>query len=137
MIKGCIHINFDGKLIGKGRPRFGKGRVYTPAKTLAAETSLGYLAKIIMKKCAIQQMKGPVSLFCNVMVAYPKTWSKKRRAESHPFYTGKPDADNVLKLVGDSLNGIVWRDDSQVAKISFQRTWWESDHVYIRIEEIE
>lgn len=137
MAKGCIHINFDGKLIGKGRPRFGKGRVYTPAKTLSAETSLGWDSHAAMQRQKLKLFQGPVSLFCNVMVAYPKSWSPKKRKESHAFYTGKPDADNCIKLIGDALNGIVWKDDSQIASITFQRTWWTQDHVYIRVEEME
>lgn len=55
-----IHINFDGRLIGKGRPRFGKGRVYTPAKTLAAETSLGLEAKVVMHQRKLKMLEGPV-----------------------------------------------------------------------------
>lgn len=35
----------------------------------------------------------------------------------------KPDGDNVLKLVGDALNGIAWRDDQQIADMRFTRCW--------------
>jgi len=29
----------------------------------------------------------------------------------------EPDLDNLLKLVGDALNGVVWRDDRQVVAV--------------------
>lgn len=134
-MKSCIHINFDGKLIGKGRPRFGKGHAYTPAKTRAAESSLAWKAKIAMQQANLHPFQGPVKLYCNILIAYPRSWTKKRKIEAGPYYTGKPDADNQLKLL-DSLNGIVWRDDSQIAIIDFQRTWWPTSHVHIRVDEL-
>lgn len=32
----------------------------------------------------------------------------------HLVHTRRPDADNMIKLVKDALNGVFWRDDSQV-----------------------
>jgi Holliday junction resolvase RusA-like endonuclease len=40
------------------------------------------------------------------------------------FHTSKPDADNVLKIVGDALNGYAWHDDAQIA-------WSEVPKVYV------
>ena len=34
------------------------------------------------------------------------------------FHAKKPDADNVSKFVLDALNGVFWRDDSQVAELT-------------------
>lgn len=124
-----IHINFDGRLIGKGRPRFGMGRVYTPAKTLAAETSLGLEAKTMMRQRKLQPLIGPVALTVQTFQVRAKS-----RKDAHP--TGKPDADNILKLVGDSLNKIVWVDDSQIVEISYTRFYGPKDRVFIRVEEL-
>lgn len=33
----------------------------------------------------------------------------------------KPDLDNLAKSVLDALNGIVWRDDAQVASLSMSK----------------
>ncbi len=133
MGKGCVHINFNGKLIGKGRPRFGKGRTYTPAKTVAAEKSLGWEAKLAMAGRPLFQ--GPLRLVVNIVSGMPKSWSKKKRAET-VYITGKPDADNQIKLVGDALNGVVWEDDSQIAEIEFRRVYAHADRVYIQVSEI-
>lgn len=37
------------------------------------------------------------------------------------WHTRKPDSDNVLKAVKDSLNGLAWRDDSQVCKVHLEK----------------
>ena len=49
----------------------------------------------------------------------PKSASKKKRAamltgDIRP--TKKPDMDNILKTVADALNGIAYRDDSQIVR---------------------
>lgn len=124
-----IHINFDGRLIGKGRPRFGKGRVYTPAKTIAAETSLGLEAKVVMHQRKQKPLTSALRLTVNTFQVRAKS-----RKDLHPI--GKPDADNILKLVGDSLNKIVWDDDSQIVAIEYARYYGPTDRVHIRVEEL-
>lgn len=133
MAHRIIHINFIGKLVGKGRPRFARGRTYTPAKTVAAENALGWEAKIVMAGQALFQ--GPLRLKISILEIPPVSWSKKKKAET-TYITGKPDADNQLKLAGDSLNGIVWGDDSQIAEIEFRRVYAHTNCVYIQVSEI-
>src|SRR5260370_42642408 len=41
-------IELTGQPIGKGRPRFGKCRVYTPAETRSYERDLAWAAKLAM-----------------------------------------------------------------------------------------
>lgn len=37
-------------------------------------------------------------------------------AVSYYFYGSKLDFDNPLKLLNDSLNGVVWKDDKQIVE---------------------
>ena len=137
MSKGCVHINLEGKLIGKGRPRFTKsGHTYTPERTRAAEASLAWEAQQIMRERGLKPFKRPIKLVISLFVSFPKSWSKRAIAEASPFYTGKPDADNQVKLIGDALNGVVWEDDSQIVAIDFMRSRGPSDKIFIRAEEL-
>ena len=59
---------------------------------------------------------GAVELSCSFVYAWPQSMSeKKRAAPGVRWKTSKPDGDNLRKLVGDGLNGVVWTDDSRVA----------------------
>lgn len=60
-----------------------------------------------------QPHEGPVFLSIQAYFLIPKSWSKRRKA-TELFYVGKPDADNMVKAIGDALTGLAWRDDKQV-----------------------
>lgn len=54
-------------------------------------------------------------------------WTGKRsnilRDDAPRLHVSRPDTSNLVKLIEDALNGVVWRDDSQIA-------------VYERIEKV-
>lgn len=65
-------------------------------------------------------MEGPI---CADMVFWeqrPKSHYRKNGAlkpDAPSVPTKAPDLDKLVRSVGDALNGIVWRDDSQVATL--------------------
>jgi Holliday junction resolvase RusA-like endonuclease len=98
MSGALVVITFDGEPVGKARPRLGKGRVYTPAKTAAFETALAWLGKIAMRGRPL--LEGPLRVDVQATFAHEPTH--------------KPDADNVLKACCDALEGIVFANDASV-----------------------
>lgn len=135
---GAREIRFviPGKMRGKGRPRFtvinGHARAYTPAKTVSTESVVREIGAEAMGGQPI--LEGPLQLSIIVNLIRPISWSKKRVAES-PIPMGKPDLDNVAKLIGDALNGIIWRDDSQISSLQIARcfvTDGESTEIIVR-----
>ena len=132
------HLMFviPGIARGKGRPRATKrGTVYTPAKTVSAEAWV--------KSCAYEQMGQPLLLTplhvsIDIDVEIPASWPQKRRAaalsgETRP--TGKPDLDNCCKLLMDALNGIAWRDDSQVVRLTARKRYAPVPRTVVNIAE--
>lgn len=96
---------------GKQRARSGQGRHYTPKETVDAERLIAWAAKKAMAGEPL--FDGPVGIDIDAVFDYPASWSKRRRENTH-WKTSKPDVDNIAKLVCDALNGVVWRDDSQL-----------------------
>lgn len=133
-----FRITVPGQPQGKGRARFGNGRTYTPAKTVAYEGLIAYAGQQVMQDFQRQPIEGPVYLTVTAYFAFPKSMStKKRQAKLVHWHTAKPDGDNVLKAVGDGLNGIVWKDDSCIAFAKISKEYAETPRLEIVVEELQ
>lgn len=130
-----IRFVVPGIPAGKGRPRIstrgGFARAFTPAKTVAYEGLIALAAADAMAGAA--PITGPVSIEARAVFPIPSSWPKRRKAEAR-WHTGKPDGDNVLKALGDGLNGIVWKDDSQVASMRLTKVYGETPGLHVQIE---
>jgi Holliday junction resolvase RusA-like endonuclease len=127
-----------GKVAGKGRPRFtvvgGHARAYTPAKTASCEA----LVREAGQRAMVQAppLEGALHMSLTVYVTRPVSWSKRQVAEK-PIPTGKPDLDNIVKLIGDALNGVCYWDDSQIASLQVHRQFSEDgERCEVTIREI-
>lgn len=90
-----------GDPVAKGRPRFGRGRTYTPARTVKAENDFGWVAKTVFPRPLV----GPLELR---IVFYTATLRHS-------------DTDNLVKLASDAMNKIAYLDDSQLWRIDATR----------------
>lgn len=100
-----ISLRVAGEPVPKARPRHGKnGRVYTPDKTLAAEEAIGWR----VRECYIGLV--PTDRPVGIDLVFACRGSRAKR-------NGRADLDNLVKLVKDALNGLVWLDDSQVENL--------------------
>lgn len=136
-----ITFHVPGQMGGKGRARTGNGgHHYTPAKTRSQEAVIRHYASTAMRGMA--RLEGPLRLLIRVHRHPPKSWSKKRKAAAI-WITGKPDWDNLGKLVSDAMNGIVYADDSQIADARVTRRYIRPeaaaypDHLRIMVETLE
>jgi Holliday junction resolvase RusA-like endonuclease len=116
-----MEINFwiPGDPVPKARARVtmrgGKPRAYTPIQTKKYEELAGGIAAQIMGSA--EPLKTPVRLLIEFGIGIPRSWSQKRRdAAIAGLYvpTVKPDLTNLVKSIEDGMNGIVYRDDSQI-----------------------
>ena len=121
-----INVWLAGQPVGKGRPRFARGRVYTPAKTKAYEERLAARALEEMESAGIETATGPVRIEARAVFTIPKSWPKAKKQAAlvgEVQHTGKPDAANVLKIIRAALHGIVWADDSQIVSSSINKRY--------------
>lgn len=126
-----VRITIPGRIGGKGRARFSRQTrtAYTPEKTRATEAMLRQIAALHMRSKALLQ--GPLEVMIEVNQIPPDSWSQRKKAEAR-WITGKPDADNVIKSL-DAFNGIVWRDDSQIARLFFERRYVQNEGERVEI----
>lgn len=99
MTLNVFEFTVSGNPVAKGRPRVYGKYAKTPEKTANAENWIR--VEFRQTYPDFKPIEGPVRLNASFYMA-------KR---------GKPDTDNLLKLVLDSLNGVAYRDDAQVVEI--------------------
>lgn len=126
-----VRVEIPVRAIGKQRPRFANGRVYTPAATQAFEN----FVRTYYMHYGKRTFRGPVRMVLECRFRPPASASKKRRQEliGTP-YTHKPDADNCLKAVQDALNGIAYDDDAQICEASVSKRYADKDSICIYME---
>lgn len=134
-----VEFTVPGKPVAKGRPKFARMgtfvRAYTPEKTVNYETLVKVAAAEAMGDR--EPIEGPVSIIIAIYVPIPVSESRKRSelmASGQILPTKKPDADNVLKAVKDAVNGVVWRDDSQVVDVVLSKRYSLSPRVCVTVE---
>jgi len=92
----------------------------------------------LVKLAAYQAMRGAeplagaVEMQIRAVYTIPASWSKKRDGEAR-WRTARPDVDNIAKLAADSMNGIVYGDDAQVASLTAQKVYGLRAEVIITV----
>jgi Holliday junction resolvase RusA-like endonuclease len=116
-----------------------RSMVYLPSKHPVHGYKAAIRAAFMEAAGKWKTIAGPVQLSVYCRFEMPKSWSKKKRSESHGILHGsKPDADNVLKAVEDALTDCgVWNDDAQVALAFISKRWSETPQTEIWIRECD
>lgn len=123
MIHFCIKMD----PVAKGRPRVTRtGHAFTPDKTRKAEKKIKEYAESL----GIKPLDGPLDMTIVFGV-------KKPKSNKNPYPIGRPDVDNLGKLVQDSLNGIAYHDDSQVVLLLVSKAWSDEGTVEVWIEQTD
>jgi len=108
--------------VPKARPRFGRGRVFTPRGTELAEHRI--------RQVWIEAGYGPQpgALYVEVLarMARPLKHFGRRGAllPSAPRWPAvKPDVDNLGKTVMDALKGAAFADDGQIVRLYLAKVY--------------
>lgn len=132
-----------GEPVAKGRPRFVRktGRAYTPSNTINYENliKITYQSTYDGDKKIFFEKDTPLYMEVIAYLPIPSSVSKKVRQqmidmEKRP--TKKPDTDNIIKIVGDALNGIAYHDDSQIVSSHMDKYYAEEPRLRIIIKEV-
>ena len=135
-----VTFKVDADPVGKQRARYAKRgnfvQTYTPDKTRNYES--------LIKEAAIEAMgsseplETPVTLYLYIRAPIPKSLPKKRieaclNGLEKPIK--KPDASNVLKSVEDAMNGVVYKDDSQIVNIHVTKVYSSQSGIDVCVKE--
>ena len=135
-----VTFKVDANPVGKQRARYAKRgnfvQTYTPDKTRNYES--------LIKESAIEAMgsseplETPVNLYLYIRAPIPKSLPKKRMEAclnglEKPIK--KPDASNVLKSVEDAMNGVVYKDDSQIVNIHVSKVYSSVSGIDVCVKE--
>lgn len=111
---------YVGKVRAQSRPRFTrKGKPYDKKEAVAYKKAV---ADAYKKQCGAYKFADGVPLSMRVTIErdLPKSKRRKTFVVVEPD-TSKPDIDNYAKAVMDALNGIAYRDDSQITKLTVEK----------------
>lgn len=129
-------VVIEGKIKGKARPRFNTntGHAITPKDTLSYENWVKYC----YKEQDGRYIEGPIRAVITAYYKIPKSYSKKRVQairEGLEQPVKKPDADNIAKIILDSLNKIAFNDDAQIIELIVLKKYTEeNERVELMIE---
>lgn len=128
------------RAIGKERPRYSSRtrRMYTPEATRSFEEKVkwSFTSKYnISMKLSEKPFKAKITAIFKPADSLSK--KKKEELIRKVDYTHKPDVDNIAKIILDSLNGLAYKDDSQVTALLVFKDYGEENKIIVELEEIE
>lgn len=137
-----VWFDVPGDPVPKGRPRFarvGAGvRTFTPAKTQSYEQLVSLIARQAMR--GRDPMTGPVQVTFSFGFPIPSSWPRKTReaaAMGEIWPTTRCDIDNACKSVCDGMNGIVYKDDSQIVRLHAVKQYAIEPGCSVKVEPIK
>lgn len=114
-VEVVARVTIDGEPTSKARARFtskgSKTRAYTPENVRQAEEVIGWKFR---QACPAGWVASPDGAFGVIAIFFAATYQRR-------------DVDNMLKLILDGLNGVAWKDDSQVTEVSGRLRRGEND----------
>jgi Holliday junction resolvase RusA-like endonuclease len=134
-----VRFTVLGEPQGKGRPRFAnvKGKVITrtPDATVLYEN---LIATEYRRQVGSTKFPDNEKLDMRIVAYFtiPASASKKKQkqmqdGEIRP--TKKPDMDNIIKVVADSLNHIAYRDDAQIVDCQLRKYYSRQPRIEVTI----
>jgi len=128
-------FSIPGKPTPKARARTTKaGVTFTPKPTQLAEGKV--LECYLAAYPDAPPYEGAVELSVMVYFSIPPSWSKKKAAAAKDApHVSRPDLDNIIKMVTDALNGVAFKDDSQISYITAMKNYGTKEGVVVRLVE--
>lgn len=129
--------------MGKERPRayscHGHTQVYTPYKTREYEEMIKTIYSL---QVGHKRFPDDAEILLEVIACFavPKSASKTKRElmlNGGILPRKKPDYDNIAKIITDALNGVAYKDDSQIVWADIRKKYAKNPCVYVTLTSID
>jgi Holliday junction resolvase RusA-like endonuclease len=142
-----LEVVIPGEPVAQGRPRAfktkaGQIRAFDPARSRSWKgvAQVHYQEAMRVAGFATPAFAGMVELQVLAVFACPRSQHRKREPLPRRRRIGRPDPDNLGKAAMDAANGVLFEDDSQVARLVVEK-WTaaqgEAPHVRITVRHID
>lgn len=138
-------IRFTANVVPHGKQRArtvmrgGYAHSYTPRETVDFERAVGMACQAACKGVQMPEnaplMVGMV-FYMPIPKSTPKRLRKRMEQTENVFHTRKPDTDNCAKSILDSIRGIAYKDDNQVAVMQATKVYSANPRVKVTISTI-
>lgn len=114
MIQEKLCVFIPGEPVPMARARIARGGrgVFTPPKQRKAKLDVQKLLKTLK----LEMLDAPL----HVELDFYFTRAKSNKSA---FVTKRPDLDNLVKLILDAANELVWRDDSIIVSLACSKQY--------------
>jgi len=136
-----IEFTIPGEPVPQARPRASRqgNRVvmYDPPKSRNYKKYVELIARQYAPK---KLYEGELEMEIKIYRPIPKSTTKKNRALKNAGIKRpivKPDNSNYAKGIEDALNGIIYKDDSQIVDLKISKFYSDDPRVEVKIRELE
>ena len=141
-MRNTLSFEIPGTPVGQGRPRFttinGHAKAYDPEKSQNYKAYVRMIATQAMQAIDFKMIEGACSIVIMAFFEVPKSKSKKFKLaalNNKEWPTKKPDVDNIAKAIQDALNGLVYKDDSNIVYMSVSKYYNTNPKVLVKVWE--
>jgi Holliday junction resolvase RusA-like endonuclease len=135
-----ITVIVAGEPVPFARMRIGnRGHHFVPSAQRNFAAAVQIEAANTMRELQTTMFDEAVTLELLAELPIPQSWSKKKQhralvGQLRP--TGRPDLDNLYKLVADAFNQIVFRDDSQVVSLRLRKRYGNEPKLVVTVKAV-
>jgi Holliday junction resolvase RusA-like endonuclease len=132
-VKEKIYI-INGNPIPLARPRMGQGHVYDSQK----KEKLIYGLDLRNQHGHEDIHEGPIHVAITFFMKMPSNLSQSNKRELiGRYHFIRPDIDNLVKMILDCGNGVLWKDDAIIASLSAHKVYSAKPHTKIVVIQLD
>jgi Holliday junction resolvase RusA-like endonuclease len=97
-------------------------RVYDPKKSRDWKQLVKQYVREAVKESSDEfPYEGPLRIWMKFVMPLPKSAHRKRKPPQEVWSIKKPDVDNLYKGIADAMEGIVYKNDSQISHLVIEK----------------